>query len=58
MYLLYYKDNTRSCLELSMVCEARQCEEQTQFTVVFFRGAELLQSMEALDCFLHGKLHL
>lgn len=41
-----------------MVCEARQREEQTQFAVVIFRGAELLQGMETLDCFLHGELQL
>lgn len=47
-----------SCLELCMVCEARQREEQTQFTVVIFRGTELLQGVETLDCFLHGELQL
>lgn len=47
-----------SCLELCMVCEARQREEQTQFTVVIFRGTELLQGVETLDCFLHGQLQL
>lgn len=47
-----------SCLELCMVCEARQREEQTQFAVVIFRGTELLQGVETLDCFLHGELQL
>lgn len=41
-----------------MVCETRQSEEQTQFAVVIFRGTELLQGMETLDCFLHGELQL
>lgn len=41
-----------------MVCEARQREEQTQFAVVIFRGTELLQGVETLDCFLHGELQL
>lgn len=41
-----------------MVCEARQRKEQTQFAVVIFRGAEFLQGMETLDCFLHGELQL
>lgn len=47
-----------SCLELCMVCEARQRKEQTQFAVVIFRGTELLQGMETLDCLLHGELQL
>lgn len=41
-----------------MVCEAREREEQTQFAVVIFRGTELLQAMETLDCLLHGELQL
>lgn len=44
--------------ELSMVGEAWQCEEETQFAVVLFRWTKLLQSVEALDCFPHGELQL
>ena len=47
-----------TCLELGVVCEARQREQQTQFAVVVFRGTELLQGVETLDCFLHGELQL
>lgn len=41
-----------------MICEARECEEQTQLAVVVFRRTELLQGVEAFDSFLHGELQL
>lgn len=41
-----------------MVGEARQREEQTQFAVVIFGGAELLQGVQTLNSLLHGELQL
>lgn len=50
--------NLVCCLELCMVGEARQREEQTQFAVVVFGGAELLQGVQTLHSLLHGELQL
>ena len=41
-----------------MVGEARQGEEQTQLAVVVLGRAVLLQTVETLDCLLHGELQL
>lgn len=41
-----------------MVGEARQREEQTQFAVVVFGGAELLQGVQTLHGLLHSELQL
>lgn len=41
-----------------MVGEARQREEQAQFAVVVFGGAELLQGVQTLNSLLHGELQL
>lgn len=45
-------------LELGVVGEPGQSEEQTQFAVVVFGGAEFLQGMETLHRLLHGELQL
>lgn len=41
-----------------MVGEARQREQQTQFAVVIFGGAELLQGVQTLNSLLHSELQL
>lgn len=44
--------------ELCVMGEAWQGEKETQLAVVVLGRAELLQSVEALDCLLHGELQL
>lgn len=42
--------------ELCVMGEAWQCEEETQLAVVLLGRAELLQTVQALYCRLHGDL--
>lgn len=44
--------------EFCVVGEARQGEEQTKLAVVVLGRAVLLQTVETLDCLLHGELQL